>query len=587
MSSPAKPRELTLRAICTGMIIGALLTPCNVYSGLKIGWSFNMSIAAALLSLAFWRLAEQLAGTRNWGLLENNINQTTASSAASIISGGLVAPIPALTLITGEQMDAIWMMAWVFAVSSLGIVVAICLRSTLLERQQLSFPVGIATAETVREIYARGAEASARIRALSLAGLSSAALKLTGELGELSLRWFPAIRWEPFGIKLGSAVSFKNLGIALDPSLLMVGFGMIIGWRTGLSLVIGAAIAWLALAPLALSQGWAQAAGTDDIWFGPLVQWLVWPGVSLMTSAALTTFLLHWARGAGRRQKTVGDRARISTAGIPIRLFVLGTALSLSLLICLQHFLHGLSLFEASLAILLAFVLATVAARVVGETGIPPIGALGKVSQFSFGIASPANVSSNLMGANVTGGAAGQCADLMNDLRTGSLLGATAKLQFLAQCFGVLTGSIVGVLAYRILIPDPTAMLLTAEWPAPAVATWKAVAEVFSTGWSALPPASTTAMTIAAISGVSLSLVESRLPASWRGQWPSATAMGLAFVIPAWISIGMFIGAAIAATLARSVPALAARYSLAIAAGLVAGESLAGIGTAMHQLLSA
>ena len=27
----------TVRAIVTGMVIGGLLTPCNVYSGLKIG----------------------------------------------------------------------------------------------------------------------------------------------------------------------------------------------------------------------------------------------------------------------------------------------------------------------------------------------------------------------------------------------------------------------------------------------------------------------------------------------------------------------------------------------------------------------
>jgi len=45
----ALPRpELTVRAVATGMPIGARLTPCNVYSGLKIGWSFNMSIAAGL-----------------------------------------------------------------------------------------------------------------------------------------------------------------------------------------------------------------------------------------------------------------------------------------------------------------------------------------------------------------------------------------------------------------------------------------------------------------------------------------------------------------------------------------------------------
>ena len=44
MSDPS--RELTLRALLTGLLLGAVLTPSNIYSGLKIGWSFNMSIIA-------------------------------------------------------------------------------------------------------------------------------------------------------------------------------------------------------------------------------------------------------------------------------------------------------------------------------------------------------------------------------------------------------------------------------------------------------------------------------------------------------------------------------------------------------------
>src|SRR3546814_14597983 len=87
-AAPPAP-ELTIRAILTGMLIGAALTPCNVYSGLKIGWSFNMSIAAGLLSYGLWQLGGSRFGARPWGILENNINQTAASSAASIISGGL------------------------------------------------------------------------------------------------------------------------------------------------------------------------------------------------------------------------------------------------------------------------------------------------------------------------------------------------------------------------------------------------------------------------------------------------------------------------------------------------------------------
>ena len=101
MNRHSEAREFTRRSLLTGVLIGAVLTPCNVYSGLKIGWSFNMSIVAALLAYGFWNLGARRLGARPFGLLENNINQTTASSSASIISGGLVAPIPALTLLGG------------------------------------------------------------------------------------------------------------------------------------------------------------------------------------------------------------------------------------------------------------------------------------------------------------------------------------------------------------------------------------------------------------------------------------------------------------------------------------------------------
>ncbi len=54
--------QLTLRAILTGMTLGALLSACNVYTGLKIGWGLNMSITAALLSYGFWNALHGLSG---------------------------------------------------------------------------------------------------------------------------------------------------------------------------------------------------------------------------------------------------------------------------------------------------------------------------------------------------------------------------------------------------------------------------------------------------------------------------------------------------------------------------------------------
>src|SRR3546814_3930423 len=101
------------------------------------------------------------------------------------------------------------------------------------------------------------------------------------------------------------------------------------------------------------------------------------------------------------------------------------------------------------------------------------------------------------MTANITGGAAGQCADLMQDRKTGLMIDADLRFQGLAQIFGVGLGSLVGVAVYLALIPDPAAMLMTEAWPAPAVATWKAVAEVMMAGLASLPPGTLSAMMVA------------------------------------------------------------------------------------------
>ena len=72
-------KSLTIRAVTSGMLLGALLTPCNVYSGLKIGWSFNVSIIALLLASAFWAMLARSRMTGHLGAHEANVTQTTAS----------------------------------------------------------------------------------------------------------------------------------------------------------------------------------------------------------------------------------------------------------------------------------------------------------------------------------------------------------------------------------------------------------------------------------------------------------------------------------------------------------------------------
>ncbi|UNG19011.1 OPT family oligopeptide transporter [Stutzerimonas zhaodongensis] len=565
MSDPS--RELTLRALLTGLLLGAVLTPSNIYSGLKIGWSFNMSIIALLVGFAFWQSLARVLRRPAWTLHESNINQTTASSAASIISSGLVAPIPAYTLITGQQFDTLPLVAWVFSVSFLGIWVAWYLRPSLIIETQLRFPEGMATLATMQQIYSHGAEAARRLWVLGSAALLAALAKLVDGL------WWSVPRWAP-------SAQLERLTFSLEPSLLLLGFGGIIGLRVGLSLLLGALIAWGVLAPWLLTEGLVTIpAGASGPQFGVLIEWLLWPGVSLMVCSTLISLSLRFLRA---RRGVAAQRMRFAR---PAPLPALGLGLATILVIVLQMSLFGIHPLMAALSIPLALLLAMVAARVVGATGIPPIGAIGQLSQLSFAAIAPGQVAINLMSANTAGGAAGQCTDLLNDFKVGHAIGATPSRQVVAQCLGILVGSLVGVLVYQLLIPDPQAMLITPEWPAPAVATWKAVAQALTAGLGSISLDIRWAMLIGALVGVVLGLLEGSAPV-WRLRWlPSSAALGLAFIIPASISLMMAFGAVLAWLFAARWGSLAERFVIVAAAGLVAGESMAGIGISLWQLL--
>ncbi|WP_122869188.1 OPT family oligopeptide transporter [Pseudomonas viridiflava] len=562
-------RELSLRAVVTGIVLGILLTPSNVYAGLKIGWSFNMSIIALLIGYGIWQgLARRSSTQLPWTLHESNINQTVASAAASIISGGLVAPIPAYTLLTGQQLDAIPMIAWVFSVSFLGIWIAWYLRPSLLNDKALKFPEGMATLETLLHIYNHGHEAAIRLKVLLSAALLSASVKWVDTFMWALPRWSPNAQLE-------------RLTFTADPSLLLVGFGAIIGIRVGLTLLLGAALAWGGLAPWLLEQGLVQLPpDSSGPQFAALVEWLLWPGVSLMVCSTLASLAIRlWSLHKTTRAE--GGK----TWTLPKPGPAAGFALAIVLVVSLQGLLFGINLWMALLTIPLAICLAAVAARVVGATGIPPIGAIGQLSQLSFGIVAPGQVPINLMSANTAGGSAGQCTDLMNDFKVGRAIGATPRKQLIAQTLGIFVGSIVGVFAYLALIPDPQNMLLTEEWPAPAVATWKAVAQTLTHGLDSLSTSIRWAIFIGGLAGLLLGILDSVLPARRARFLPSTAALGLAFVLPASVSLMMALGAIVTWLVSCRWASLTERFAITAAAGLIAGESITGVGASLWQMV--
>ena len=591
----AAAAQMTVRSIATGMVLGAGLSLCNIYSGLKIGWGFNMSITAALLGFAVWKI---VPSKKPFGMIENNLNQTAASAGASISSAGLVAPIPALTMITGQTFGWFELSIWVLSVALVGVVVAIGLRKQMLVTENLAFPNGIATAETLKEMYAEGKEAMARVRMLLIGGALGGGLKLLTIIAGIKKWYLPGAFEAGSGGWLASkgysSLSLKNLGFALDPSLMMVGVGALIGFRACASMMLGAAVCWLVVAPIALDAGWMididPAKHTaDNMWWGAMNKWMLWPGVAMMVTCSLTSFAFSWRAvlGSFTKKKNGAEVVEDPDAkwDVPRNIFLWSLLGVLTASVVLQYFMFGIGIGLAAFGVLLTFALAIVAGRVSGETGVTPVGAMGKVTQLTLGVIAPGAPATNLMAANVTGGAASQCADMLHDLKTGLLIGSAPKYQIIAQAFGVIAGAFAGSAAYLVLIPDPANMLLTEEWAAPAVAAWKAVAEIFADGLDSMPPMALDALFWGGLIGVILAVMEKTLPKSWVRFVPSPAAAGLALVIPAYYPILFFIGGLALVIGERFFKSWTARFMIVLAAGVIAGESLVGVGNAIKMIL--
>ena len=108
-------------------------------------------------------------------------------------------------------------------------------------------------------------------------------------------------------------------------------------------------------------------------------------------------------------------------------------------------------------------------------------------------------------------------------------------------------------------------------------------------GIDKLPKYALAAMVIGAVVGIVLTLLEEVLPRQYRKWIPSPTALGIAGVVPAFNSISMFLGALLAWIFSKARPATDEKYTVPVASGLIAGESLMGVviklGIAGPQLL--
>jgi uncharacterized oligopeptide transporter (OPT) family protein len=257
-----------------------------------------------------------------------------------------------------------------------------------------------------------------------------------------------------------------------------------------------------------------------------------------------------------------------------------GTAVTGVLVVVLAWVAFDIPLHFGALAVFLTFFLALVACRATGDTDITPIGAMGKIMQLTYGVLIPQNYVANLMTASITSSASGEAADLLNDLKSGYLLGAHPRRQFVAQFLGIFTGTAASVLGYFLLVPDATVLTgrggAPPQFAAPGAQQMRAVAELFRVGVGNLHPMAREGIAIGLLVGTALAITEWLFPRAKR--WlPSATGLGLGMLLPFATSLSFVLGAGLAWVFERIDKRQADRFVIPISSGVIAGESIVGV----------
>ncbi|KAF8155992.1 oligopeptide transporter [Crassisporium funariophilum] len=636
---PEEEHQLTFRAVFVGCLLGAIVGASNIYLGLKTGFTFGPQLFGAIFGFAILKpLAKALPDSGligrwfggSFGPKENCTVQTAATA-----SGGLgilfVSAIPAMyrlgLLSDNPSKDFGKLVALTTCAGFFGVFFVIPLRKYYIIHQKLTFPTPAATAYTIRSLH-RGRTGAVAAKKKALALLYSFAATfvykvMTGYAPGILYDWH--IGWTLYRLGFTSMINLENYGWYIEFTPAFFGAGMLSGLNASWSFFGGSVLAWGIIAPSIVKNGLAVAIPTSEEY--PLKSifamsfsdpelytrepspryWLLWPGVLIMLMYSFADVVLSLApllKGMGKTSFTFkslfsspteldpNDEDQTPLADrIPTPWWTIGLLLSTIMSCAILATQFNMNVGEALLALLLGFVFSFIGVQSTGHTDVNPVSTVAKASQLIFGgiakgsgLAEKPGQMLNLAAGVIAAGSAAQAADMTGDLKTGYLLRAKPRNQFIAQ----LCGSVVAVFLTSglfILFTKASPCIITppddgvCTYGAPSVSAWAAVAVAVTAPKLPVPPSSGyTAIGLGIASVLTLVMRNYLLPKKYWGYVPNWNAIGLAFVVPqVFYSIAMAVGSSVNYFWLKRNPGSYDMYMFAISAGLLAGEGLGGV----------
>ncbi|WND03958.1 OPT/YSL family transporter [Temperatibacter marinus] len=561
--------ELTPYAIGVGYFLGVIIAIAIGYASLKLGFSIEGSELAAILGFGILR-----GILRRRSIVENNVTQTVAS-AVNGASSGLMFSVPAIFILGyGQELNPMIVTFGAIAGAFLGIAFIIPLRKQMIDFERLTYPGGVAVASILKSPGA----------GIEKAKLLMGALLFSGVLHFLSIQF--DIHDLHVGDWLGVSEENAYLNLMFYASLMTVGVGFIAG-RGGVAFIIGGFVCYFFLAPMLDLTGNlpVDAAGAVITDANALRVGLFRPtGIGMLIGGAIigVLFALPLIKSAVKSmQNSAKVESAMSRDEMPIKLLyfaIVGAAILLMVMAwtSAENVGIGRGIAMGLLGTLWIWMAGIILSEAIGRTNWSPLSGMTLVAVTILIMLTNGMETSQAIVAAVTVGAAtcvamSQATDLMLDMKTGYLVGATPRQQQMGQFFGAWLGPIVIIILIYVL--HQAFGLGSDELPAPQ---GQALASMVSGITGGDVPMEKYAA--GALLGGLLSAMMTGL----------GITVGLGFYLPFNIVLTYSVG-----TLLREITdrKMGTHWSdnkgIPIAAGLIVGEALVGVGNAVYKIATA
>ncbi|KAG0341394.1 hypothetical protein BG005_002992, partial [Podila minutissima] len=414
-----EPRQLTVRAVLVGSILGLVVAASNMYTGLKAGWSFGAALWGPIFGFLLLKLLTRITGGV-FGPKENTVCQTAATASGGL-SAGFITAIPAMYRmgLMGENQpkdDVVSLLLWTICSAFFGMFFAVPLRTHFVINQNLVFPTPRAAAETIKSLHRAGSGAAKDAKQSGIAmGASFIISMVWGTLAHFIPGLLDAIHILYF---IGESAGSKYLmradtwGWVFSWDFAMLGAGLMTPGSTVFSFLAGSIVAFGIAGPMMVDAGylWDKGGfiapkGAPTTAVASIQSWFIWPGIAMMVLTAFSELGANWRslyvsfQAIGREGRNIirklsKKEALAVDAGaqvskdttpehemIPTSWWVGGLAVSTLWTILVMYFNFQVPVYASIGVAILSFFLAFVCLQASGETDINPTGAIGKVTQ--------------------------------------------------------------------------------------------------------------------------------------------------------------------------------------------------------------